>query len=130
MAMRNTLRARALRPVFEFLENRIALSITIDFDYSRDTSGFFSANPITKTLLQEAGQSLGSQLNNQLAAITPDPSSGNTWTLSPQFAGDFDNPSLPANTLLVEVVGTAMGPSGLAAEAGPSGYSVNGSTIG
>ena len=127
MAIRKNLRTRVLKPVFEFLEERIALSITIEFDYSRDTSGFFTANPITQTLLQEAGQTLGSQLNNELAAIAPDPTAGNTWTLSPPFGGDFVNPSLPANTILVEVVGTAMGPSGFAGEAGPSGYSVSGS---
>ena len=126
--MHRTSRTRALQPVFEFLEERIALSITIEFDYSRDTSGFFSANPITQTLLQQAGQTLGSQLDNQLAAITPDPIAGNTWTVSPPFAGDYVNPSLPANTILVEVVGTAMGPSGFAGEGGPSGYSAGGSS--
>ncbi len=128
MDMRKTSRTRVLQPVFEFLEERIALSITVEFDYSRDTSGFFSANPITQVLLQQAGQTLGSQLNNQLAAIAPDPTAGNTWTVSPPFAGDFVNPSLPANTILVEVVGTAMGPSGFAGEAGPSGYHVSGSS--
>ena len=121
-------RRRARRPNIEILEARIALSITIAFDYSRDTSGLFSANPVTQALLQQAGQSLGSQINNHLAAIAPDPGAGNTWTMSPQFAGDFVNPSLPSDTILVEVVGAPMGPSGFAAEAGPSGFNVSGSS--
>jgi hypothetical protein len=128
MAMRQGLRTRALRPLVELLEPRIALSITIAFDYSHDTSGFFSANPIAETLLQQAGQSLGSQLNNHLAAITPDPAARNTWTLSPPFTGSMINPSLPADTILVEVVGTALGPSAFAGEGGPSGYSDSGSS--
>jgi hypothetical protein len=124
--MHRTLRSNRLRPVIEGLEERIALSITIQFDYSHDTSGFFSANPVTQTLLAEAGQALGSQLDNQLAAITPGAGPENTWTLSPPFVADIVNPSLPANTILVEVVGTALGPSAFAGEGGPSGFSARG----
>jgi hypothetical protein len=124
--MRDNLRKRAIRPDCESLEARIALSVTIEFDYSRDTSGFFTANPATQALLEQAGQALGSELDNQLAAITPNPGAGDTWTVSPPFAGNFVNPSLPADTILVEIVGNPMGSSGYAAEGGPSGYSATG----
>ena len=124
MAMCKTLRTRALRPAFEALEERIALSITIEFDYSRDTSGFFSANPITQTLLQQAGQALGQSKTANWrrsrrirAQAIPGPSRRHSPVIS----------SIQAwrpGTILVEVVGTAIDPSGFAGEeAGHLGYS-------
>ena len=59
------------------------------------------------TVVQEAGQILGGQLENSLAAITP--AGGNTWS---QYIGNpsdpatnlsFTNSNIPANTIVVYV---------------------------
>ena len=54
----------------ERLEDRCTPAITFQFDYSLDTSGFFN-NPQARATLEQAGQILGSQLSDQLSAITP-----------------------------------------------------------
>src|SRR5262249_47510227 len=82
------LRMALRRPLFEFLEERLAPAVSIQFDYTYDTSGFFSQNPQAKTVLQQAGQLLGSQLNDNLSAINP--SGTDTWT------ANFFNPSNPS----------------------------------
>ena len=104
-------RHRRLR--FDAMEPGRLLSggITIEFNDSYDTSGFFAANPQAMTVLQEAGQILGSNLENSLAAITP--GAGNFWTqFVPDPAGpgaviDLVNPSIAANTIIIYVGGTS-----------------------
>ncbi len=97
------------RSGFDTMEPRrlLAGTITIEFNDSYDTSGFFAANPQAMTVVQEAGQILGGQLENSLAAITP--AGGNTWS---QYIGNpsdpatnlsFTNSNIPANTIVVYV---------------------------
>ena len=89
-----------------------APSITIELNYSYDTSGFFTTNPQAKALMQEAAQILGSELHSNLAAITPDPGLGESWaayTFNPSDPNEnisFSNLSVPANTIIVYVGGS------------------------
>jgi hypothetical protein len=87
----------------ETLEERSCPSVAITFDYSRDTTGFFTS-PQARQTLELAGQILGSHLGNQLAAINP--AGGNTWTATFQDPVSrsnvtVDNLSIPANTMVV-----------------------------
>ena len=68
---------RHSRPVgqAEFLEDRKLLTVTIQFDYSRDSNHFFD-DPARRAILDLAGQTLGSQLFDHLSSITP--GNGNT----------------------------------------------------
>src|SRR5437870_9050999 len=70
--------ASLVRLHVEALEDRLAPAVTFKFDYSYDSLGFFAKNPAAKTVLQEAGQLLGSQLHDSLAAIQPDAT--DRWT--------------------------------------------------
>ena len=107
-----------------------ASSITIDFDYSYDTSGFFTANPQAKVVLQEAAQILGGEIHSSLAAIAPDPDDGDTWTavaINPSdIAQDIDisNLSVSSNTIIVYVGGST---GEYAGDGGPGGYETSGS---
>jgi hypothetical protein len=49
-------------------------------DYSHDSLGFFAQHPAAQAVLQEAAQILASPINDSLAAISPDPGAGNSWT--------------------------------------------------
>jgi hypothetical protein len=87
----------------ESLEERACPSIAFAFDYSRDTTGFFSS-PQARQTLELAGQILGAHLGNQLSAINP--SGGNTWSATFQdpvsrLNVTVDNLNIPANTLVV-----------------------------
>src|SRR5216683_8441087 len=68
----------------ELLEDRSCPSITFQFDYSLDTTGFFNSASARATL-EQAGRDLGAHLNDTLAAISP--GGGNHWMAS------FDDPS-------------------------------------
>ncbi len=120
------------RPVFDVFETRVLLSggITFQFDDSHDNSGFFAANPQAMTVIQEAGQILGSVLQNSLAPINPDPGAGDTWTAvtfnpsDPSQNIDVSNLSVPADTIVVYVGGTTgVSWDGLG---GPGGYTDSG----
>ncbi len=111
----------------ECLEARQLLTITIQFDYSQDANHFFD-DSARQQILELAGQSLGSRLNDHLQAITP--SGSNTWTLSatnPSGASSFSltDVTIPENTLIVFVGARAMSPLGIG---GPGAYSSFGST--
>src|SRR5262245_10030089 len=80
-------RGRGLAPRSERLESRLAPAIAFRFDTSFDTSGFFASNPAAMTVLQQAGQILGSSLHDSLAAINP--AGVNSWTAT------FLNPANP-----------------------------------
>ncbi|QJX00335.1 FG-GAP-like repeat-containing protein [Frigoriglobus tundricola] len=112
---RRTAVSKAQRPElrFETLEARELPAITIQIDYSYDTSGFFTNNPAAQAVMQQAATQLGNSLSANLSAITP--SGGNTWSAT------FNNPStgnsvsvanlnVAANTLVVYVgAGTLTG---------------------
>ena len=114
------------RPLVEFLEQRMAPAVNILFNFSLDSSGFFTQNPAAKTVLQEAANALGSQLQNSLAAINP--SGGNSWVASfnnpsdPSMISIANNLTIPANTIEVFVGAAAIGNAqdGLASAAAPS----------
>src|SRR5438270_1010039 len=104
--MRRPPRRRSARPGWERLEERLTPSLTIQLDYSYDTLGFFAQNPAAKAVLQQAADILGSQINDSLSAIAPNPGAGNTWTatfLNPSGGSTLsaENLSIPANTILV-----------------------------
>lgn len=115
------------RPRAECLEARQLLTISIQFDYSQDANHFFD-DSARQQILELAGQSLGSRLNDHLQAITP--SGSNTWTLSatnPSGASSFSltDVTIPENTLIVFVGARAMSPLAIG---GPGAYSSFGST--
>ena len=105
------------RPCLEVLEDRIAPSITIKIDYSRDTNGFFTQHADRQTLLQTAANVIASRLNDNLAAIVP--SGGNSWTIS------FSDPSTGSS---VTLPGPTIGPNTILVFAGAR--ELGGSTIG
>jgi hypothetical protein len=113
----------------ESLEDRITPSVSIQFDFSRDTSGFFASNPSAKAELIQAAADLTSRLNDSLSAIIP--SGGDTWTLTsfePNNPGvDFtvSNRSIAANTILVYAGGSA-NLNGALGIGGPGGWGVAG----
>jgi hypothetical protein len=104
-----------------------ASAITINFDYTRDTNGFFS-NSARKTTLEAAGAFFEATLNDNLTAIN---SAGQN-----HFNAGFFNPatglyetindfSVAADTLTVFAGGRNLGGSlGLG---GPGGFSASGS---
>ncbi len=110
----------------ERLEARQLLTITIQFDYSQDANHFFDV-PARQQILELAGQSLGSRLNDHLQAITP--SGSNTWSLNatnPSGASSFTltDVTIPENTLIVFVGARMMSSLGVG---GPGGFSSSGS---
>ena len=118
-------RRRPARCAAESLEARQLLTITIQFDYSRDTHHFFD-DTARRQILEMAGETLGSRLDDHLLAITP--SGGNTWSLSttnPSTGGalTLSNQTIPENTLLVFVGSQNMSSLGVG---GPGGYSSSG----
>src|SRR5947207_12555101 len=71
----------------EPLEDRSTPSVTFQFDYTFDTTGFF-ADPARRAALEQVGAQLASRIASTPAAITP--GNGNTWTAS------FFNPTMGA----------------------------------
>lgn len=110
----------------------IAPTIAITFDYSFDTSGFFTANPGAKTVLEEAAEILGSQLHDELAAIVPDPAGGNTWTAQIPNPSDISaqvsvpNLIVPANTLIIYAGAEDLSGAHALGVGGPGGENVHG----
>lgn len=97
--------------------------VTIQFDYTYDTSGFFAANPDAKKALQAAGATI-SRLSDTLEAITPTIS--NTWMAQfsrPDTGADTTTTTLavPQNTLIVYVGARALSGNTLGL-GGPGGY--------
>lgn len=120
------------RPVklsLEQLEDRAMPAVTFQFDYSLDTSGFF-ADPSHRAVLEQAGQLLGNQLTDSLAAISP--GGGNAWTASFTHPSNNstvqrNNLSIGANTILVFAGGENFGGATLGV-GGPGGWSAQGTS--
>jgi hypothetical protein len=108
---------------------RTLLAVTIQFDYSFDTSNFFDTQA-KKDLLQFAANSVANNLNNTLSAIAP--SGVNTWSatfLDPSSTTGkvqaVNNLVVPANTLIIYVGGANL--SGAEkGSGGPGGFSWSG----
>jgi hypothetical protein len=107
-----------------------AAAISITFDYSYDTSGFFTGHADRQVLLNQAAGEFTARLQDSLDAITSrgfrhfdamflDPSSGATVTKN-----DY---SIAANNLVVFVGGQNLGAS-ILGQGGPGGYSASGFT--
>ncbi|MDB5311294.1 MAG: repeat protein [Gemmataceae bacterium] len=112
----------------EVLEARELPAITIQIDYSRDTSGFFNNNPAAQALLQQAAGTLAGQISASLSAITP--GGVNTWAESfyDPSSGQLvsvNNPYVAGNTIVVYAGARVLG-GGQASVGGPGGNSVTG----
>lgn len=110
-----------------------ASAIQIVFDYSYDSSGFFS-DILRRDILQTAGDTLGARLSDNLLAITSGPSGSgfdNNFTAQfsdPASAGpsqSIDSYSVIEDTMVVFVGGYDLGGSTLGL-GGPGGYGVSG----
>jgi hypothetical protein len=114
---------------FHELEQRDCPAITLQFDYTLDSSGFFN-NAQARQTLQAAGNQLVSRLNSSLAPISP--SGNNTWQaiLNHPTTGaetKITNLTVPADTLIVYAGGmNNTGPE--AGLGGPGGFWVRGSS--
>ena len=96
-------RVRDLVESVEVLEDRTLLAIEFVFDYSLDSSGFFS-NSNRKAALERAAATLETRINDTLEAITP--SGNNTWSAGFTHPGTGasetkQNLSIGRNKLLV-----------------------------
>lgn len=110
----------------ESLEDRLLLTINIQFDYTYDASGFFN-NPDARTVLEQAAVDFESRIEDDLLAITP--GGVNSWTaqISNPSTGagtNINNLSIAADTILI-YVGARNLPSGLGL-GGPGGFSSSG----
>lgn len=111
------------------LEERCTPALTIQFDYSLDTRGFFS-DPLKRDLLEQAGRDFSSRIADQPLAITP--SSGNSWTalFFDPVTGQpthINNLNVPAGTVIV-FAGSRQLDGNEAGVGGNGGYNVNGSS--
>ncbi|MGH7179504.1 MAG: hypothetical protein ACREJC_19160, partial [Tepidisphaeraceae bacterium] len=103
-----TRKHRRVPALTEPLDPRVLLSVSIQFDYQYDTSGFFT--DARKQVLQAAANALTSRLTDSLAAIPAPPSASDSWTA--QFTnpatgspGSISNLTVPADTILIFVGG-------------------------
>ncbi|MBL9200348.1 MAG: hypothetical protein JNL39_07560 [Opitutaceae bacterium] len=109
-----------------------ASALTITFDFTYDTSGFFSgANAARRDVLQSAAAEYSSRLTDTLNAIVP--AQGNAWTAtfanpsSPAATVSLSDLAVPANTLVIYVGAANLG-AGVLAQGQPGGYSANGNS--
>jgi hypothetical protein len=111
----------------EVLESREVPAIAIQFDYSFDSTGFFS-DTSRRAVLEQAAHDIAGPLDTALAPIAP--TGGNTWSTSffnPSTGqqATINNPSIPANTIVVYVGARSLG-GGAAATGGFGGYRASG----
>lgn len=114
---------RGCRPLTEALEARVLPAVTFQFDYSRDTAGFFD-DGARRATLEQAGSMLGDQLNDVLFEIIPhqlDPA--DTWTaqfVDPSDGMTFDviDPIIGEDVIVIYVGGRNLG--GALAFGGPA----------
>jgi hypothetical protein len=111
----------------ETLESREVPAITVQLDYSFDTSGFFN-DPSRRAILQQAVNGVASQIDANLSAIAAPP--GSTWSatfFNPANGqqASIPNPVIAANTLVIYVGGRPVGGTE-AAFGGAGGYSASG----
>ncbi|OWK43201.1 matrixin family metalloprotease [Fimbriiglobus ruber] len=112
-------------------EDRLVPSLTVQFDYSQDTSGLFS-NPAAQASLQFAADTLTAQITSDLPAIVPNAAAGNTWSAvfpnpSTGATDEIPNLTVPQDTIVVYVGGRPLNGTE-AGQGGPGGYQAGGST--
>jgi hypothetical protein len=107
-------------------------ALTITFDYTYDTSGFFSgANAGRRDVLEQAAAAYASRITDSLAAIAP--SGGNSWQATfanpsnPAATVSLSNLSVAADTIVIYVGAASLGP-GVLTQAAPGGYTSNGNS--
>ncbi len=117
----------------DWLEARENPSLTIQLDYSYDTSHFFDQQS-HRDILQLAANNLASRIDTTLGAITPNAGAGNTWTLRTFNPADpfnhnaaitLTNVNVATGTIIV-FAGAGLG-SGDIGYGGPGGYNAAGS---
>lgn len=113
-----------------------AAAISITFDYSYDTSGFFTGHADRQALLNQAAGEFTARLQDQLSAITSvttgrprDQTSFNPNFYNPSSGAitTINDYSIAANNLVVFVGGQNLGTS-ILGQGGPGGYSAFGFT--
>lgn len=110
------------------LASQSAAAVSIVFDYSYDTNGFFS-DASRRAVLEQAGSQLGARLGDSLQAINSSGSNNFTAMFANPGSGateQISNYSVAADTLVVYAGGRAMG-AGQVGEGGPGGFSASGS---
>jgi hypothetical protein len=117
------------KPTLECLEPRLAPSISIQLDYSYDSSGFFIGHPDRQSLLGNAANALASRLGDNLAAIVPNAGAGDTWTAvftdpSTGNTTQINNLTVVANTIIIYAAGRPLG--GAIGIGGPGGFNASG----
>lgn len=107
-----------------------AWALTVTFDYSYDTSGFFSgANTGRRDVLDQAAAAFSSRLTDSLTAITP--GGGNTWTATfanpsgPGTTVSLSNLSVAADTIVIYVGAADLG-AGVLGQGSVGGFSSSG----
>jgi hypothetical protein len=118
------------KPILEFLEPRLTPNVTIQLDYSYDTSGFFVGHPDRQSLLSTAANALLSRIGDSLGAIIPNAAAGDTWTAvftnpSTDMTTQVDNLTVPANTIIIYAGGRPLG-AGDVGIGGPGGFDASG----
>jgi hypothetical protein len=108
MGLRHPLPAGRVRPRLEEMEARLAPAVTVRFDYTYDTSGFF-ADADRRAVLERVGHGIGDRLTDSLAAVHP--GGGNTWRASvwnpiSNTQLSFENPAIGENEVVVYVGAT------------------------
>jgi hypothetical protein len=101
------------------------MSLAVQVDYSLDSNHFFD-DPQRRTILQAAFDAAVTRYADNFAAI--EPSGSNTWKAvldNPSTGGstEFDNLTIPANTLIVYVGARDMSSLGMG---GPGGFNSSG----
>ncbi|BAN35230.1 peptidase M10A and M12B matrixin and adamalysin [Sulfuricella denitrificans skB26] len=120
--------------VTALIASQPAAAISITFDYSYDTSGFFTGHTDRQTLLNQAASEFTTRLQDNLTAITSvtsgrprDLASFNPNFFNPQTGADttLSNYSIAADNLVVFVGAQNFGTS-ILGQGGPGGYSASG----
>jgi hypothetical protein len=112
------------------LDARIVPALTIRFDYSLDSAGFFN-DPTRRFALESAANQLASRLDADFDAIAPH--LGNFWSLllnSPSSGQQVEipNPIIPADTIVVYAGAYNLGGTE-AGEGGFGGYRAGGDSF-
>lgn len=120
--------SRRTPTLFEVLEGRRHLSLTVKLDYTYDTSGFFAPQQ-RRDVLQAAVNSVAGKITDHFAAITPSGNNHVTFTIVPPGGGqsktvDLKDLAIPADTMVLYVGATAL--SGALAQASMSGVNPSG----
>ena len=113
---------------FETLEDRLTPTVTIQFDYSNDTGGFFN-DPARRAALERAADAVTARMTDSLEAITP--SGSNTWTSRVYDSASgknitATNPTINADEIIVYITSGHLG--GALAIASSPGFSAQGSS--